>query len=321
MQLNLVQAINQAMYQEMERDKSVMVMGEDVGKDGGVFRVTQGLLEKFGEARVVDTPLAEAGIMGTAIGLAVNGMRPVLEIQFDGFTYITLNQLISHAARMRMRSRGKYTVPLVMRAPWGGGVRALEHHSESMEAIYAHIPGVKTVIPSSPKEAKGLLISAIRDPDPVVFFEPKRLYRAFKEEVPEEPYTIPLGEARILQEGKDITMITWGSLTRTCMEYVQNAKYGIEIIDIRSLSPFDENTVLASVKKTGRAIIVSESPKSGGFAAEISARIAEKALMSLNAPILRVSGYDVPIPLAKLEDYYLPDTARIGKAVEEIMKY
>ncbi len=322
MELNLVQAINQALMQEMERDASIIVMGEDVGRDGGVFRVTQGLLEKFGEQRVVDTPLAEAGIIGTAVGLAIKGMKPVAEIQFDGFTYLAFNQFISHAARMRNRSRGRFTVPLVLRAPWGGGVRALEHHSESMEAIYAHVPGLNVVIPSGPKEAKGLLISSIRMPDPVIFFEPKRLYRAFKEEVPEEPYAIPLGQARVAKEGSDVTIVTWGSLVRTSLEVADSLKEAsVEVVDIRSLSPFDEKTVLESVKKTGRAVIVHEAPRTGAFGAEIAARISEKALLNLEAPVRRVTGYDVPIPLAKLEDYYLPDTSRIKKAVQEVAAF
>lgn len=322
MELNLVQAINAALMQEMERDPTVMVLGEDVGKDGGVFRVTQGLYEKYGGDRVVDTPLAEMGIVGASIGLAIAGMRPVAEIQFDGFTYLALNQLISHAARIRNRSRGKYSVPMVLRAPWGGGVRALEHHSESMEAIYAHVPGLQVAIPSGPREAKGLLTSAIRSPDPVIFFEPKRLYRAFKEEVPDESYAIPFGQARIAKEGADVTLITWGSLVRTSMEVAEGLQgTSVEVIDLRTLSPFDEKTVLESVQKTGRALVVCESPKSGGFSAEVVARINEKAMMSLEAPVKRVTGYDVPMPLAKLEDYYLPDTARIKKAVEEVAAF
>ncbi len=313
--LNLVQAIDQALAQEMERDRTVLVLGEDVGRDGGVFRVTEGLVERFGEDRVIDTPLAESGIVGFAIGMAVAGYRPVAEIQFSGFIYPAYDQLVSHAARLRNRSRGRFHVPLVVRAPYGGGIRALEHHSESMEAVFAHVPGLKVVIPSDPYDAKGLLVSAIRDPDPVVFFEPARIYRAIKMEVPEEPYAVPLGEAKVVREGTDITLIAWGAHVRTCREAADRIaaehRGEAEVIDVRSLSPLDSRTLVESVTKTGRAVIVHEAPPTGGFGAEISAQLMERALLSLEAPVRRVTGLDTPPPLAKLEDYYQPDVDRV----------
>jgi pyruvate dehydrogenase E1 component beta subunit len=321
--MNMVQALNLAMKQEMKRDKNVVLMGEDVGGNGGVFRVTEGLQKEFGEERVRDTPLAELGIIGSAVGMAIAGLKPIVEIQFDGFMYGGFDELISHAARIRNRSRGVYTCPMVLRAPYGGGIRALEHHSESAEALYAHIPGLKMVIPSSPSEAKGLLVSAIRDPDPVVFYEPKRLYRAIKEEVSEEEYTIPLGKARVVHEGSDLTVISWGSMLMTVMQAFEHFKdkYSMEIIDVRTISPLDSETILNSIKKTGRCVIVHEAPRSFGPGAEIAAQIAEKALLHLQAPVQRVTGFDTVFPLYKLENYYLPDVKRIGEALEEVMKY
>lgn len=321
--MTMVQALNLALKQEMARDKSVVLMGEDVGKNGGVFRVTDGLQKQFGEERVIDTPLAELGIVGAAVGMAIAGLRPVVEIQFDGFMYGAFDQLISHAARIRNRSRGVYSCPLVVRAPYGGGIRALEHHSESMEALYAHVPGLKMVIPSSPYEAKGLLVSAIRDPDPVIFYEPKRLYRAIKEEVPEKEYTIPIGKARVMHEGSDVTIVAWGSMLYTALQAREEYKdkYSIELIDVRTISPLDSETIINSVKKTGRCVIVHEAPRSFGAGAEIAAQIAEKALLNLQAPVQRVTGFDTVIPLAKLENYYLPDVKRIGVAIEEVMKF
>jgi pyruvate dehydrogenase E1 component beta subunit len=324
-QLNLVQAIDQALRQEMERDAKVVVLGEDVGRDGGVFRVTEGLVERFGEERVIDTPLAESGIVGFAIGMAIAGYRPVAEVQFSGFVYPAYDQLVSHAARMRNRSRGRFTVPLVVRMPYGGGIRALEHHSESMEAVFAHVPGLKVVIPSDPYEAKGLLTAAIRDPDPVVFFEPARIYRAIKIEVPEEQYVVPLGKARVVREGKDLTLVSWGAHVRTCREAAERAAqengYDLEVIDVRTLSPFDGATLIASVTKTGRAIIVHEAARSGGFGAEISAQIMEKALLSLEAPVRRVTGFDTPPPLAKLEDHFHPSVDRVLREVAATMTF
>ena len=320
--LNMVQAINLALREEMERDPNVIVMGEDVGMDGGVFRVTEGLLNKFGSERVIDTPLAESGIVGTAIGMAISGLKPVAEIQFEGFSYMTIDQLAAHASRIRNRSRGTYHCPMVIRTPYGGGVRALEHHSEAVATFYIHIPGMKVVIPSSPYDAKGLLISAIRDPDPVFFFEPKRLYRAFREEVPEGDYTVPLGEGKKLTEGDDVTLISWGAMARVCLEALKLVKdVSIELIDLRTLSPLDDKMITESVRRTGRAVIVHEEPRTLGLGAEIIARINEKAFLYLEAPVRRVTGYDVPMPLAKLEDYYLPDAERVADAIKEVATF
>ncbi|MBI1973124.1 alpha-ketoacid dehydrogenase subunit beta [Candidatus Woesearchaeota archaeon] len=321
--LNIVEAINLALHQEMARDKRVIVLGEDVGHEGGVFRVTTGLQKKFGEKRVMDTPLAESGIVGTSFGMAVYGLRPVAEIQFDGFVYPAFDQIISHVARIRNRSRGRFTCPLVIRAPFCGGIRALEHHSESMEALYAHIPGMKVVIPATPYDAKGLLISAIRDPDPVIFFEPKRLYRAIKEDVPEKEYTIPIGKAKIVQEGNDITLIAWGAMVRECQraaEQMQN-KASCEIIDLRTMSPMDTETIVTSVQKTGHCVIVHEAPRSGGLGGEIIARINEKAILNLKAPIERVTGFDTTFPYYQNENNYLPNSSRIIQAIDKVMMF
>ena len=319
--LNIVESINLALNQEMAKDKDVVILGEDVGVDGGVFRVTDGLFKKFPN-RVFDTPLAESGIIGAAIGMAVYGLKPVAEVQFSGFMYPGFDQLISHASRIRTRSRGRYSCPIVIRTPCGGGIRALEHHSESTEAIFIHTPGLKVVEPSNPYDAKGLLISSIRDPDPVIFFEPMRVYRAIKQEVPEEEYTIELGKASIVKEGNDLTVITWGAMVRDVLkinEEIKN-KYDLEIIDLRTLSPFDIDAIITSVKKTGRALVVHEAPKTLGLGAEIVAQINEKALLSLEAPVLRVTGFDTIFPLAKLENYYLP-TNRIKKGIEKVMNF
>jgi pyruvate dehydrogenase E1 component beta subunit len=315
--LNMVQAINLALKEEMQRDNSVVILGEDVGRDGGVFRTTEGLYEALGAERVIDTPLSESGIIGTAIGMAVYGLKPVAEIQFMGFIYSAIDQIFSHAARIRYRSRGRYTCPIVIRTPYGAGVKALELHSESAEAFFCHMPGVKVVVPSTPYHAKGLLISSIRDPDPVIFLEAMRLYRLVKEDVPEGDYTIPLGKARMVQDGKDVTLISWGSMLQRTLHAVEG--YDAEVIDLMTLQPFDEETVLNSVKKTGRVVIVHEAPKTCGFGAELSATIAEEAILYLKAPILRVTGYDVIMPLSKLEDYYLPSVERIRKAIEETL--
>jgi pyruvate dehydrogenase E1 component beta subunit len=323
-QLTLVQAVNDALRVELRRDERVLVMGEDVGVDGGVFRATDGLLQEFGPDRVIDTPLAESGIVGTAIGMAAYGLRPVAEIQFDGFMPPAFDQIVSHAARLRWRSRGRYSIPLVVRVPFGGGIRALEHHSESPEAWYAHTPGLKVVIPSNPYDAKGLLISAIRDPDPVIFFEPKRIYRAFRQEVTEGDYTVPLGKASILREGTDLTLISWGAMVRVGMAAVEAAEQkgiSVELIDLRTLAPLDAQTVLQSVSKTGRALIVQEAPRTSGFASEIVTLINERLLLQLQAPVRRVTGYDVPIPYFRLEEYYLPDTGRVMKGIEKVMGF
>jgi len=317
--LNMVQAINLALREEMQRDKNVIMLGEDVGVDGGVFRVSDGLQKEFGAERIVDTPLEESGIVGTAIGMAVYGLRPVAEIQFMGFLYAAVEQIYSHASRIRARSRGRYTCPLVIRTPYGAGIKPPELHSESAEAFFCHMPGIKVVVPSTPYSAKGLLISSIRDPDPVIFLESTRLYRLIKEEVPEGEYTIPLGKARIVQEGKEVTLIAWGSMLHRAVQAVEGID--AEVIDLMTLSPFDEETIFRSVKKTGRVVIVYEAPKTCGFGAEISATIAEDAMLYMKAPIMRVTGYDAVMPLPKLEDHYVPTVERIRKAIEEIMKY
>ena len=317
--LNMVQAINLALKEEMERDDSVIVMGEDVGRDGGVFRVTEGLLEKFGAERVMDTPLSESGIVGTAIGMAAYGLKPVAEIQFMGFIYPALDQIFSHASRLRSRSRGRYTCPLVVRTPYGAGIKAPEIHSESSEALFCHMPGIKVVVPSTPATAKGLLKSAIRDPDPVIFLESTRVYRQIKEDVTEEDYSIPLGKARVAREGKDITVVAWGSMLHRCLKAAEGT--AAEVIDLMTLSPFDEETLYTSAKKTGRVVVVHEAPKTCGLGAEISASLAEEAMLYLKAPIMRVTGYDAVIPLPKLEDYYMPTVDRIRRALDETMKY
>jgi len=322
MKLNMVEAINLALKQEMKKDKDVLVLGEDVGIDGGVFRVTEGLLKLYGDKRVIDTPLSESGIIGTSIGMAVYGLKPVAEVQFSGFMYPGFDQLISHASRIRNRSRGRFSCPLVVRTPYSGGIRALEHHSESMEALYVHTPGLKVVIPSRPYDAKGLLISAIRDPDPVIFLEPTRVYRAIKEEVPEKEYTLPLGKCNLVKEGNEITVVSYGAMMKLVLEAVEKLEnVSAEVVDVRTLSPLDDETIINSVKKTGRCVIVNEGPKSCGFAAEIIARINEKALLSLEAPVKRITGYDTIIPLAKLEDKYLPSVKRIMHGIEEVLSF
>ncbi len=322
--LNMVEAINLALREEMGRDDRIIILGEDVGREGGVFRVTDGLQEKFGAARVVDTPLAELAIVGVAFGMAVYGIRPIAEIQFEGFLYPCLDQINNHLGRIRTRSRGRFTCPMVIRVPYGGGIHAPEHHSDSPEAILAHIPGVKVVIPSTPYEAKGLLLSSIRDPDPVIFMEPKRIYRAIREEVPEGDYAIPLGKARLAQEGKDVTVVAWGAMVREVLnaaEQLKGDKIDVEMIDLRTISPLDMETILTSIKKTGRGVIVHEAPKTCGLAAEIIALINEKALLSLQAPVERVTGFDIPVPLMKSEHYYLPNPKRIVMAVKKVMSF
>ncbi|MEK7741368.1 MAG: alpha-ketoacid dehydrogenase subunit beta [Nitrospirota bacterium] len=317
--LTMVQAINLALKEEMQRDKNVVLLGEDVGKDGGVFRITEGLIDEFGAERVIDTPLAESVIAGAAIGMALYGLKPVAEIQFMGFIYPAIDQIFSHASRIRARSRGRFTCQMVVRAPYGAGIKAPELHSESTEAFFCHMPGIKVVVPSSPYNAKGLLISSIRDPDPVIFLESTRLYRSIKEEVPEGEYTIPLGKARVVREGSAVTLLAWGSMLHRTLQAIEDID--AEVIDLMTLKPFDEETILKSVKKTGRVVIVHEAPKTCGFGAELSATIAEDAMLYLKSPIIRVTGYDVVLPLPKLEDYYIPTAARIKKAIEEVMKY
>lgn len=321
--MTMVQALNMALRQEMEKDDRVIVLGEDVGRDGGVFRVTDGLIEKFGEERSVDTPLAESGIIGMSIGMALYGLRPVCEIQFSGFSYLGFHQIESHASRLRWRSQGSLSVPMVLRAPYGGGVRALEHHSESREAFWAHIPGLKMVIPSGPRNARALLISAIRDPDPVIFYEGKAIYRAFREEVPEEEETMEIGKSQVVREGKDLTMISYGAMMRPTLEAAEalKEKEGVdaEVIDLLTISPLDDEAFVKSIGKTGRGVIVHEAPRSFGPGAEIVTRIMEKAFFYLEAPIARVTGYDVVIPLFAHEKAYLPDVPRIVRAAKKVL--
>jgi pyruvate dehydrogenase E1 component beta subunit len=320
----MIQAINEAMRQEMERDERVIVLGEDVGKNGGVFRATDGLLEQFGDRRVFDTPLAESGIIGTSIGLAVNGFRPIAEIQFLGFVYQAMDQLAAQAARLRFRSAGRFTCPLVVRSPYGGGVRTPELHSDALEALFTHSPGLKIVMPSNAYDAKGLLISAIRDEDPVLFLEPMKLYRALRMEVPDEPYEIPLGKARVVKEGEDVTIISWGAAVPLVAKLaVEMKSQGIdaEVIDLRCLQPLDIDTIVESVEKTGRVMIVHEAVKTNGFGAEIAALISERALFTLSAPIVRVTGYDTPYPVPSVEDDWLPNATRIFEGVQMLMRY
>ena len=322
--LTLVQAVRDGLYTEMAQDDSVVVMGEDVGENGGVFRATQGLIDEFGADRVIDTPLAESGIAGTAIGMAAYGMRPVAEFQFMGFIYPAFDQIVSHAARLRTRSNGRFNCPAVFRAPYGGGIHAPEHHSESTEALFAHHPGLKVAIPSTPYDTKGMLISAIRDPDPVVFLEPKLIYRAFREDVPEDDYTVPLGEAAVRREGADVSVFTWGAMTRPTLEAAEDlAEEGVdaEVVDLRTVSPLDEETIQESFRKTGRAVVVHEAPRSGGLAAEITTTIQEDVLLYQEAPINRVTGFDVPFPLYAIEEYYLPEAARIKDGIKETVEY
>lgn len=322
--LNLIGAVTQALENELEEDKTVVVYGEDVGVEGGVFRATAGLQQKFGEERVFDAPLAESGIIGTAVGMAIKGLKPVVEMQFMGFSYPGFNQIVTHVARMRNRSRGKYNMPIVIRMPYGGGIRALEHHSESTEALYAQIPGLKVVIPSTPYDAKGLLIAAIRDPDPVIFLEPKRIYRAFRQEVPVEAYELPIGKAKIVEEGEDVTIIAWGAMvrdTQAAVDMVKEKGINPELIDLRTISPIDRETIVESVKKTGRIIIVHEAPKTLGLGAEITAIVNEKAFLYLEAPPTRVTGFDTIFPLAKGEMHYIPSPERIAKTIEEVVNY
>ncbi len=323
--MTMVQAINRALDQEMARNDRVLVLGQDVGRIGGVFRVTEGLWDKYGPQRVIDTPLAESGILGTSIGMALAGLRPVAEMQFSGFSYLMFPQLEGHAARFRMRTRGRWTVPLVVRMPYGAGVRALEHHSESKEATYAHVPGVKVVIPSTPRNARALLIAAIRDPDPVVFMEPKRSYRAFREDVPEEDEVLEIGKADVVREGTDLTLIAWGAMMRPVLEAAQDVQTrrgaSIEIIDLLTITPMDDETIARSVRKTGRCVVVQEASKTLGVASEVIAVINDKALMHLEAPVRRVTGYDVSPPYFARENAYIPSPGRIARAIEETLDF
>jgi pyruvate dehydrogenase E1 component beta subunit len=321
--MTMVQALNLALRQEMEKDDRVVVLGEDVGVDGGVFRITNGLIDQFGDTRSLDTPLAESAIVGMSIGMAIYGLRPVCEIQFSGFSYHNFHQIENHASRYRWRSQGRYHVPMVLRAPYSGGVRALEHHSESREVYYAHMPGIKMVIPSGPRNARSLLISAIRDPDPVVFFESKALYRAFREEVPEDEETLPIGKSQVVRQGSDITMISYGAMMRPTLEAATELKEkdGVqaEVIDLLTISPLDDETFVKSVKKTGRAMVIHEAPRSFGPGAEITARLVEKAFFYLEAPVSRVTGFDIIIPLFSRENSYIPNVQRILREAKKIL--
>jgi pyruvate dehydrogenase E1 component beta subunit len=320
----LVAAINNALCLEMEADDRVILLGEDIGREGGVFRVTEGLQERFGRERVIDTPIAESGIVGMAVGMAIADLRPVVEIQFMGFLYPAFDQIINHVGRMRNRSRGRFTCPLVIRMPYGGGIHPPEHHSESTEALLVHTPGIQVVVPATPYDAKGLLISAIRSPDPVVFLEPKRIYRAVRQEIPDELYTVPIGKARVVQEGTQVTVIAWGSMLHEVLqaaEPLQAAGISMEILDLRTLSPLDVPTIIASVEKTGRAVVVHEAARTCGVGAEIVAQINEKALLSLEAPVERVTGFDTVFPLPQLEQYYLPTPEAIIQAVRRVLTF
>jgi len=321
----MVKALNQALFQEMERDGDVLVLGEDVGVDGGVFRVTDDLQRKFGSQRVIDSPLAEAAIIGTAVGMALYGLKPVCEIQFSGFAFQCFHQIENHCARYRMRSQGRFHVPIVIRMPYGGGVRALEHHSESEEQFYAHIPGLKMVIPSGPRNARALLAAAIRDPDPVIFFEAKSLYHAAKEEVPDESEIMPIGRAQVARMGEALTLIAYGAMVRVALEAADVLReedgVDVEVIDLLTVSPLDRETLVASVKKTGRAVVVHEAPRSFGPGAEIAASIMDGAFLSLEAPIRRVTAYDVPFVGFAREKANVPDVPRVVAAVRETLAF
>lgn len=316
-ELNLAQALNRALDTALGSDDRVVLLGEDIGRTGGVFRITDGLREKHGRTRVYDTPVAESGIVGAAFGMAIAGMRPVAEIQFMGFSYPAYDQIINHVARIRNRSNHRFTAPMVIRIPYGGGIGAAEHHSESTEAIYAHIPGVKVVVPSTPRDARGLLLSAIEDPDPVIFLEPIRLYRAVKEDIPDIYYKIEIGEVRVERTGTELTLISWGAMmreTRQAASALEEQGVSVEVIDVRTLAPLDRDGVVGSVEKTGRAVVVHEAPLTGGFGAEIVATIQERCLYSLLAPVERVTGWDTVFPLKRSEAHYLPTVDRIVAA-------
>jgi pyruvate dehydrogenase E1 component beta subunit len=322
-ELTLVEAVNRALAYELSHDPSVLLLGEDIGVNGGVFRATLGLQERFGKDRVIDAPLAESAIAGAAIGMAAMGLKPVAEIQFTGFIYPAIDQMINHASRLRHRTCGRLTCPMVLRSPYGAGIHAPEHHSESPEALFAHMPGLRVVIPSSPARAYGLLLAAIRDPDPVVFLEPTRLYRKFRQDVVDDGEALPLDTCVVSREGRDVTLVAWGAMLHETMAAASLlADEGVEadVIDVATLKPLDTETILASVVKTGRCVIVHEAPRTSGFGAEIAAEIAEKALYSLLAPVKRVTGYDVIVPLARLENHYLPSVERIIDAVREVLQ-
>lgn len=321
--LNVVQAVNHALREEMTRNDKVIILGEDVGVNGGVFRATEGLYQEFGPNRVIDTPLAESGIIGVSIGMALYGLRPVPEIQFMDFIYPGFDQIQSELAKFRYRSGGQYTTPVVIRTPYGGGIRGSHYHSQSTETFFAHTPGLKVVIPATPYDAKGLLTSAMRDPDPVMFLEPKKIYRTVRGEVPNEEYTVPIGKANIAREGNDVVVFAYGAMLHVAMEAAELAaakNINVEVVDIRTIAPFDIETITNSVKKTGRVVILHEACKTCGFGAEIAAQIAERCILSLKAPILRVAGFDVPFPYV-LEDEYMPNPTRVLAAVEKVYNF
>lgn len=320
MKMNIVEAVNQALKDEMENDDDVIILGEDVGEDGGVFRATEGIQEEYGEERCFSSPLAESGIVGTSIGMSLYGMRPVPEIQFSGFSYLAFHQLKEHAARFRQRTRGDLSVPLTVRAPYGGGINALEHHCESPEAFYAHAQGLHVVIPSNPQDTYSLLRKSIQLDDPVVFLEPKKTYRAFKEEVDTDK-EVELESSKIVQEGDDITVVAWGAMVPLVEKTAEEIDASVEIVDLRTIYPTDFETVIESVQKTGRCTVVHEAPKTGGFGAEIAARINEEAILHLEAPVQRVASYDVPYPIYDLEDYYMPDENRVKHGIKEALEF
>jgi 2-oxoisovalerate dehydrogenase E1 component beta subunit len=323
-EMTLVEAVNLALARAMEEDPDVIVLGEDVGVNGGVFRATVGLQQRFGSERVIDTPISELLISGLCVGIAAQGLKPVGEIQFLGFLYPCIDQLVNHASRLRTRTQGRLSCPMVLRTPHGGGIRAPEHHSESTEAMLAHIPGLRVVLPSSPERAYGLLLAAIRDPDPVVFLEPTRLYRAAKGQVEDSGEALPLDVAFVLREGRDVTLISWGAMVKETLAAAEELAadgIGADVIDLATLKPYDEGTVLASVTKTGRCIIVHEAARTGGFGAEIAALVAERALTALLAPVLRVTGYDTVMPLPRLEQHYMPSVARIVAAARQVCQF
>lgn len=323
-EITLLNAINKALDQQLENDENVVVFGEDSGFEGGVFRVTAGLQKKHGVDRVFDTPIAEAAIVGSAIGMAANGLRPVPEIQFSGFMFPGYNQIVTHMARMRNRSRGKYPMPITIRMPYGGGVNALEHHSESLETLFAHIPGLKLVIPSTPYDAKGLLTAAIKDNDPVIYFEPKRIYRAFKQEVPEEEYEVPIGKAKVVQEGEDITVVAWGAMMKDTLQAVkalEDEDFTVEVIDLRTIAPMDSETVIESVKKTGRFLVVHEAVRTLGIGSELISRVNEGAFFHLEAQPTRLTGHDITVPLPKGEHHQIIKPETIAKKIKEIATF
>lgn len=320
MKMHMVQALNHALDSAMKNDERIVLLGEDVGVDGGVFRVTDGLIDTYGDKRVIDTPLAEAGIIGTSIGMAIAGLRPIPEIQFSGFSYQAFHQFKQHMSRVRQRSNGTFGVPMVTRMPVAGGIRALEHHSESPETFFIHTQGLKVVCPSGPYDAKGLMLAAIKDPDPVVFLEPKSIYRAFKEDVPEEDYEIELGKANVVQEGSDITVITYGAMLKQTKAAIEDLG-GVELIDLRTLWPLDFETIEASARKTGRVVIVHEAPRSLGLGAEIAAHLQERVILKLEAPIARVTSWDVPFPPFAIEQMFIPNPHRIRKAIDETLAF